>query len=161
MTPRTSLNEVDLFQDFPSEAIASLAASGQTRTFAAGAPLLRQGEVGLMMYVIVRGRVRKERSHPDFSEPAEVFELGAGESVGELGLLDGNPRPETVVAVEETETIELSAGLLAETLLRYPVLSVGLLGSFSRSVRTLDELEDCARTLRRRAPAIDQAAGGS
>src|SRR5581483_7603738 len=139
----------DLFQDFSPAAVAWLAAHGQTRTFAPGAPLLQQGEIGLMMYVIVRGRVRKERSHPDLSGPAEVFELGSGELVGGLGLLDGEPRPETVVAVEETETIELSARLLAETLLRYPVLSVGLLGSFSRSVRTLDELEACARTLRR------------
>lgn len=161
MIPLTFLTEVDLFQDFPREALARLAADGFVRTFQAGAPLLRQGDVGPVMYVIVRGRVHKERSHPDLSEPAKVFELGPGESVGELGLLDGEPRPETVLAIEETETIELSAQTLAETLLRYPVLAVGLLSSLSRSVRTLDDLEACARTLRRRTPATEEAADGN
>jgi CRP/FNR family cyclic AMP-dependent transcriptional regulator len=146
----TALADVDIFQDFPPEGLARLAAQGQARTFAAGEPLLRQGEVGTTMYVIVRGRVRKERSHPDLSEPAEVLELGPGESVGELCVLDGEPRPETVTAVEPTETIALSAGLLAETLLLYPVLSLGLLSSLSRSLRTLDDLEACARRLRHR-----------
>ena len=100
------------------------------------------------MHVIVRGRALRQRSHPALSEPAIVLELGPGESIGELGVLDLVPSPETVTAVEETETLELSALLLAETMLLYPAPSVGLLSSVSRSVRTLAELEACARRLR-------------
>ena len=55
---------------------------------------------------------------------------------------------ETVRAIEETETLELSAVVLAETMLLYPVPSVGLLSSLSRSVRTLADLETCALQLR-------------
>jgi CRP-like cAMP-binding protein len=102
------------------------------------------------MYVIVRGRVRRERSHPSLSEPAEVLELGPGESVGELGVLDLTPWPETVTAIEETEALELSALLLAETMLLYPVPAVGLLSSLSRSVRTLADLEERVQDLRSR-----------
>jgi CRP-like cAMP-binding protein len=103
------------------------------------------------LYVIVAGRVCKERSHPDFSEPAAVFELGAGESVGELGLLDLQPRPETVTVLEAAEVLVLSASVVADTLLRYPLLSLGLLTSVSRAIRSLDALEACARQLRTRA----------
>lgn len=144
----TTLANVSTFQDFTPEGLDRLAAHGRPRRFPAGEPLLRQGEVSSAMYVIVRGRVRKERSHPALSEPAEVFELGPGESVGELGVLDLAPWPETVTAVEETETIELSAMVLAETMLLYPLPSVGLLSSLSHSVRTLGDLETCARRLR-------------
>lgn len=154
----TSLADIDIFQDFPPEGLARLTARGQPRTFATGESLLRQGEVGTTMFVIVRGRVRKERAHPDLSEPAAVLELGPGESVGELGLLDGEPRLETVTAIEATETVTLSAQTLAETLLLYPVLSVGLLGSLSRSLRTLDDLEACARRLRHGTDETDEAA---
>ena len=63
-----------------------------------------------------------------------------------------------MTALEETETLELSALLLAETMLLYPVPSVGLLSSLSRSVRTLAELELCARRLRSR-PEEMAAAG--
>ena len=154
----TALADVDVFQDFTPEALDRLAAHARPRRFATGEMLLRQGEVSSVMYVIVRGRVRKERSHPDLSEPAEVFELGPGESVGELGVLDLAPWPETVMAVEETDAVELSALALAETMLLYPVPSVGLLSSLSRSVRTLAELEACARRLRGR-PACTASGG--
>lgn len=100
------------------------------------------------MYVIGRGRVCRERTHPALSEPAAVLELGAGESVGELGVLDGGPWPETVTALEPTDTLELSALVLAETMLLYPVPSVGLLSGLSRSIRTLADLEAHAQLLR-------------
>jgi CRP/FNR family transcriptional regulator, cyclic AMP receptor protein len=149
------LADVDVFQDFTPAGIERLAALGRPRRFRTGEPLLRQGEVGGVMHVILRGRVRRERTHPDLSEPVSVLELGTGESVGELEVLDLRPWPETVTALEETETLELSALLLAETMLRYPVPSVGLLSSLSRSVRTLEELEICALRLRARsAPPI-------
>lgn len=145
-----ALADVDVFQDFPPEGLDRLATHGQSRRFRTGEPLLRQGEPSGTMYVIVRGRVRRERTHPALSEPAAVLELGPGESVGELGVLDLMPWPETVMAVEETETLELSALVLAETMLLYPVPSVGLLSSLSRSVRTLADLEMCAWRLRPR-----------
>lgn len=145
-----TLADVDVFQDFTPEGLDRLATQGRLRRFPPGEPLLLQGEVGGVMYVIVRGRVRRERSHPSLSEPAEILELGPGESVGELGVLDLTPWPETVTAIEETETLELSALLLAETMLLYPVPALGLLSSLSRSVRTLAGLEERVQDLRSR-----------
>lgn len=142
------LADIDVFQDFNPDGLECLAARGRVRLFRPGEQLLRQGEVSGAMHVIVRGRVRRERSHPALSEPVETLELGVGESVAELAVLDLAPSPETVTAIEQTETLELSALALAETMLLYPLPSVGLLGSLSRSVRTLDALELCAQRLR-------------
>ncbi len=148
------LADVDVFQDFTPDGVDRLATEGQPRRFAAGERLLRQGDVSGTMYVIVRGRVRQERSHPALSDPVAVLELGAGESVGERSVLDLAPSSETVTALEPTDTLELSALVLAETMLRYPVPSVGLLSSLSRSVRTLDELDRCAQQLRSEAAPV-------
>jgi CRP-like cAMP-binding protein len=145
------LMQVDVFQDFPEAGLAHLAAHGQWRTFRVGETLLSQGEISDTLYVIVRGRVRTERAHPALNEPATIHELGPGDSVGEFGVLDRMPRPETAIAVEETEALELSALLLAETMLQYPMPSVGLLSGLSRSVRTLAELETCVAQLRDRS----------
>ena len=152
------LTDVDVFQDFTPEGLERLVAGGRPRRYDAGEALVRQGEAAGAMHVIVRGRVLRERSHPALSEPAAVLELGPGESVGERGVLDLGPSPETVVALEETETLELCALLLAETMLLYPVPSVGLLTGLSRSVRSLEDLETCARRLRSR-PASTTPAG--
>lgn len=143
----SELEQVDVFQDFPGAGLDRLARHGQRRRFAAGETLQQQGEVCAAMHVILQGRVRRARAHPDLSEPAVVLELGPGESVGELGVLDQTPWPETVTALEATETLELSARLLAETLLLYPLPAVGLLSTLSRSVRTLAGLEACLAQL--------------
>jgi CRP-like cAMP-binding protein len=145
----TILTDIDVFQDFPVEGLERLEDRATLRTFHTGQTLQRQGDVHAVMYVIVRGRVCRERAHPALSEPAAVLELGVGESVGELGVLDGGPWPEMVRALEPTDTLELSALALAETMLLYPVPSVGLLSSLSRSVRTLADLEAHAQHLRR------------
>jgi CRP-like cAMP-binding protein len=142
------LTNVDVFQDFPPAGLDWLAAHGHQQHFAAGAALLRQGEVSRAMYVIVRGRVRRERSHPELSEPVAVLELGPGESVGERGVLDLAPSPDSVTAIEPTDTLALSALVLAEMMLRYPLPSIGLLSSLSSTLRTLEELEACVQQLR-------------
>jgi CRP-like cAMP-binding protein len=87
-----------------------------------------------------------------------VLELGPGESVGERGVLDLTRSPESVTAIEPTDTIALSALVLAETMLRYPLPAIGLLSSLSRAVRTLDELEACTQRLR--SKRLGQAADG-
>ena len=148
-----TLAEVDVFQDFTPAGLERLTRLGRFRSLRTGEPLCRQGDGGGVMYVILRGRVRTERAHPDLSEPVTVLELGPGESVGELGVLDLAPWPATVTALDETEALELSALLLAETLLHYPVPAVGLLSSLSRSLRSLDDLETCVHQLRAR-PAM-------
>jgi CRP-like cAMP-binding protein len=61
---------------------------------------------------------------------------------------------DSVVAIEDTEALELSALLLAETMLLYPMASVGLLSCLSRSVRTLAALESHAHQLRSRANSM-------
>jgi CRP-like cAMP-binding protein len=154
----SALANVDIFQDFPSAGLDWLADHGRRQRFAPSEVLVRQGEVSGVMYVIVRGRVRRERSHPELSEPVAVLELGPGESVGERGVLDLTPSRESVTAIEPTDTLALSALVLAEMMLRYPLPSVGLLSSLSSTVRTLEELEACAHQLRFRR--LGQAANG-
>jgi CRP-like cAMP-binding protein len=156
----TILTDVDVFQDFPVAGLERLEARATPRSFPAGETLQRQGDVHAVMYVIVRGRVCRERVHPALSEPDPVLEVGPGESVGELGVLDGAPWPETVRALEATDTLQLSALVLAETMLLYPVPSVGLLSSLSRAVRTLADLEAHAQQLRRQHQQDEPMAAG-
>jgi CRP-like cAMP-binding protein len=145
---RHKLAAVDVFQDVPLEMVAHLAEQGHQCTFHAGDQLLRQGEVNASMHVILRGRVRLEWTHSALSEPVDGLELGPGEEVGARGVLDGEPCRMSVRAVEETETLALSALTLTEVLLQYPVLSVGLLPNLSRRCRSLEGLDERARQLR-------------
>lgn len=141
------LAAADVFQDAPPELLSRLAARGRRRTFQAGEQLFQAGEPNACLYVVMRGRVRIEWWHAALSEPVVALVLGAGEEIGALGLLDGEPRRETVTAIEETETVELCAGALAEVLAQYPVPAVNLLKVLSRRDQTLDGLGRRAREL--------------
>jgi CRP/FNR family cyclic AMP-dependent transcriptional regulator len=72
--------------------------------------------------------------------PVVLDELGAGDLVGEMGVLDGEARSATVVAIETTVALELSAATLAATVLRHPEATTELLRLLSRRLRSTDEL---------------------
>jgi CRP/FNR family transcriptional regulator, cyclic AMP receptor protein len=139
------LAQVEFLRPLPPDRLAELAARGRPRTFPAGSRLMRQGAVGDRLHVVVRGNVQVERSHPHLIGPVVLAEIGPGEVVGELGVLDGEPCKDTVRAVEDSETIELEAGALASTLLRFPEVAASLLPSLSRRLRNADELAEQAR----------------
>lgn len=101
---------------------------------------MQQGDPADVVHVITRGLVRIERIHPSLLEPLVLAELGPGEVVGEMGVLDGSPRSATATAAEPTDTVELSAALLKEILERFPQATAGLLRILTTRLRSTDEL---------------------
>lgn len=137
------LARVGIFRNLPSDSLRRLLELGRPRTFRAGSHLLRQGQTGDSMYVILSGVVRLERAdaeHPN--EPLVLAELGPGEVVGELGLLDGEPRSATATAVRDAEALEVGRAALSEIVMQYPAVTAALLRVLSRRLRTADELAD-------------------
>jgi CRP/FNR family transcriptional regulator, cyclic AMP receptor protein len=134
------LSEVEMFKTIPAAGLALLEQRGQIRTFGARRALMRQEDPGRCMYVVVKGRVRVERGHRHLTQPIVLAELGPGEVVGATGLLDDAPRAATVTAVDETEALELDVTALAHLVIQFPDVSMTLLRSLSRRLRSTDEL---------------------
>jgi CRP-like cAMP-binding protein len=63
--------------------------------FSPGQTLCREGEVGEAMYVLLHGSAEIR------SGSAVLERVGAGDLVGELGVLDGIPRVATVTALTD------------------------------------------------------------
>jgi predicted acylesterase/phospholipase RssA/CRP-like cAMP-binding protein len=77
------------------------------RRLEAGEVLFHQGDIADAAYFVVGGRVSVHVR--DDGEERLVAELGRGEVVGELGLLDRAPRSATVRAVRDTTLASFSA----------------------------------------------------
>lgn len=122
------------------DGFARLAALGVRREFAQGDDLMRQGAEADSLYVILAGRVSVVREHPQLSAPILLAELGPGEIVGEMGLLDGEPRSATVAALEDTITVEVPGPALAECVAKYPDLYASLVKLLSKRLRSTNEL---------------------
>ncbi|MER5830865.1 Crp/Fnr family transcriptional regulator [Streptomyces sp. NPDC002130] len=91
------LSEKSLLGRLAPEDRQQLLTLGTRRQFEAGGVLIRQGEVADMVYVLLDGFVKVTA----ISEEGHLVFLAVrsqGELVGEVGVLDGSPRPTTVTA---------------------------------------------------------------
>ena len=71
-------------------------------TFEKGDVLLKEGDNGEYVYLILNGQVEVCKGYSG-ENPRTIATLGPGNVVGELSLFDGSPHVATVVAVEATE----------------------------------------------------------
>ncbi len=89
----------------------------------AGQPLFRQGDDGDDAYIIVRGRMRISAYRRGIE--SILNEVGPGEMLGELAIIDGAPRTATATAIEPTELWVVTNAQIAERISRAdPVLAL-------------------------------------
>lgn len=84
-----------------------------------GTLLFRQGDAAGSLFIVVNGRLRR-LYRDEQGQDHVVGEVGAGEVVGELGLLSERPRATSVVAVRETILVEVTRPLFEQLWQRYP-----------------------------------------
>jgi predicted acylesterase/phospholipase RssA/CRP-like cAMP-binding protein len=108
-----------LFGELDAEAIHDLQSRMEWVHLRSGAVLVRQGDPGDAMYIIVQGRLRFVVESADGVERA-TGELGAGETVGEFALLTDDTRTATVYAIRDSEVVRLSRSVFDSLLLEYP-----------------------------------------
>jgi CRP-like cAMP-binding protein len=85
------LRSVPLFQNFSQRDLDRVAKIADEVDSQPGEVLLRQGEPGRELFLIVQGKVRIERNGK------VITHLGAGEVLGEIALLDGKRRTATAI----------------------------------------------------------------
>jgi ABC-type multidrug transport system ATPase subunit/CRP-like cAMP-binding protein len=91
-----ALRRVPLFQSLDDATLRSFAASLDIREASRNDVIVRAGEAGEAMFVILAGHVRVVADVDD--ERALLARLGPGEFFGEMALLTGEPRTASVVA---------------------------------------------------------------
>ncbi len=113
-----------------------------------GQELFRQGDESDAAYVLVSGRLSATRDGEDLGE------IGRGEMVGELGLLEGTPRSATITARRDSTLGRFDVGSFHELAATNPALMVQL----ARTV--VARLVRRTRPRRARSMAIVVAAAG-
>ena len=127
-----------LFQALTDQQLDDLVQEGKLASFRPGELIIRQGDEGDVMYLILGGLVEVIRilgtGGPQFSRLA----LGEGEFFGELALLlEGQTRTANVMALEPTTCLILSRTDLERLLSRYPLMAVSMLTVMGRRLRAI------------------------
>lgn len=104
------LSAVDIFAPLSAEETSMLARASVRHVFAPGETVIRAGEPGSSMFVVHHGRVCVQITENGRSRT--VATLNEGDFFGEMALFTGEPRTANVVAVEETEVLEIGHGAM-------------------------------------------------
>ena len=104
------LSAVDIFAPLSVEETGMLAQAAVRHVFAPGEMVIRAGDPGSSMFVVHNGKVRVQVN--DNGRPRTVATLNEGDFFGEMALFTGEPRTANVVALEETEVLEIGHGAM-------------------------------------------------
>jgi potassium efflux system protein len=114
------LNKVALFSNLNQEEIEAISKLIKTLYFKTGDTIIRQGDEGDLMYILVEGALQVYIKSETNAEPIPVAKLTPGKYFGEMSLLVGEPRSATIVALTDTMVYEINKETMSELFEQHP-----------------------------------------
>jgi len=128
------LQEVSVFAQSDVDDIAAVAAMARETVVAVGERLWSQGDPGESLCVIIEGQVDAFR----FGE--HIARFGPKQTLGEVNLLDGAPRPTDMVAAEVARLLVIDRRDFLDLLADRPELLAGFFRAVSDQLQTFIDL---------------------
>jgi len=126
------LKKVWIFSQLEGSDLARMAKVVVPRTYAKGEKIIEEGGQAVAFYVITGGKV-------DITKGGKKLNtLGAGDSFGDMALLDGYPRSTSVVAAEDTECLVMTRWDFTAELRTNPSIALNMLPVLSKRIRKLE-----------------------
>lgn len=140
-----SLSEIPLFVSLPLEVIEDLTEALKDYHLADGEVLFRKGEPGSSMYIVNSGKLDVVIEDPHGKELV-LKQATQGEVLGEISLVDQDPRAASVIAAEGASLYQLDRDDFMEILAEHPpemlksIRDVSAYIRFGYTVETLKHL---------------------
>lgn len=132
------LKKSPLFGKLSQEVLWRLASIAQIKNFKSNEFLMQQEEAATCCYVIMSGEVEISRlvSH---DKKIVLATLGAGEIIGELGLIDNQPRSASAMAICPTQTLLFEEWDFKAQMQAYPDIALQLLPVIVKRLRSVED----------------------
>lgn len=130
------LTKVPLFTYLRSDQLNRLAPLLEPVGWPKGVRIFDMGDIGLEMYIITSGRIGISLN-PDPSQQDFIVELKEGEILGEMALIDNEPRSATAHVLEDTQALALDKEKLRGLLMSYPELGISMMRALSQRLRAV------------------------
>jgi CRP/FNR family cyclic AMP-dependent transcriptional regulator len=141
--------------------VAELNALGQVRVFERGHTLFHENQLSDRVLVVRKGVIKVTATTATGREALLAF-CGAGELVGDLAALDGEPRSASVCAVEQVVALALTTEAFRTFVETRPGVAIVLLRMVGRRLREADakriEFSSCTTLERVAARLIEFSA---
>ena len=123
------LEGVDIFANTPNYILASIAAILEEITLYPGETFIEEGAIEDSMYIVVEGEVQVH------SQGKPITKYGPGKSVGELAVLDPEPRSASVSAIDDAFLFRIDKEPFDEVMADRPEVAQAVITSLCRRIR--------------------------
>lgn len=127
------LRRAPLFRDFSPWEARKVVLLGRLGSYAPGELVVRKGDAGAEMYMVVTGSARVFDTGADGAERT-LTTLGPGDVFGEVALVGGGVRSASVIAEAETEVLGLDFRALERIRRRFPYTGAKLFRNLARNL---------------------------
>jgi CRP-like cAMP-binding protein len=125
-----ALQSVPLFSGLTKKELAVVSGAAKEVRATAGDILAKEGEHGVGFFLIVEGTARV------VVNGRTRRRLSAGDTFGEIALLDGGPRTATVIAETDMVMLGITAWAFKGLLTQYPTITIKLLEEVASRLRS-------------------------
>ncbi len=138
MPPLTEpIARIGFFAGIDPKLLKKVAESAVVCDYEKGQVIVKEGETGLGMYVVLRGRVAVTRHRNGAA--VRLAELGPEQCFAETSLIDEKPRSDTATALQETECLLFTRESFLALMSKNPQLAIRLARSLAERLRMTDE----------------------
>ena len=120
-----AIAQMPLFSGVPREELTSLLTVVAPIKVSRGSAVVREGEAGDSLFLIVLGTLQVSTRGADGAD-VELARLGPGDFFGEVALLTRRPRTATVTALTEAELLRLDHATVDRLRQRHPRIDASL-----------------------------------
>ena len=129
--------KIDFFSGLDDKILRKISEACIVRQFTRNETIVRQGEMGLGLYVIAKGHVKVDREQGGVR--TQMAELGPEQFFGEMSLLDNKPRSATVTGIDETECVLLTRDGFVKLMNKYPEIPIRMARVLAERLRVANE----------------------
>lgn len=117
-----------LFRELGFDETAKLAGAFTNRSYADNDHIIEENAIGDALYIVRKGKVKIVKS--DGKNERVITELGEGELVGEMSLMESTLTSASVVAVGKVECLVLARKDLERMMQESPILALKVFKAF-------------------------------
>ncbi|HLF25516.1 MAG TPA: Crp/Fnr family transcriptional regulator [Anaerolineae bacterium] len=128
------LRQVPLLATLRDPDLAALSQDLQLREYDKGETIFRQGDPGYDLFIILRGKIRIFRMAPSGHETSITI-FGIGDIIGELAVVDGQPRSASARAIGPCGLLQITAERFLARLSTIPELALAVIRVLAAKTR--------------------------
>lgn len=160
------LARIPLFARLSRREIRKLAALCVAKKFESGSVIVEEGTTGLGLFALISGAA--EISKRTDEGQVVLATIGPGDILGEMALVDDNPRSATAVAMETTDALLITRSSFQSLVSKDPEIAWCIVPTLAERIRELQDriidgglIRDDAVRSERQSESVDGADGAA